>query len=248
MSARDFAYAFRSVVGCDSCVSAMTMPQGPIPAHMAGQVADVRLGLIWDQPQADPTMDAKAHRLMQILLQEAGVDWKAYATFRVAGCVGGKTEVENCRRHLEAQMYSFDNMGVVMLMGGAAVKQWRGDVTITANRGVVGMMLDRWIVVVCDNPINAINRYGDTKAVKDNLRRDIETARGIVWEGYQPHLEGMFTCNVKTCKYDAEHWDRDGVGYCFKHVKDNATRWRKERKQWDKRKAISLQPRLQLDG
>lgn len=248
--ARDFALAVHAVRGCDSCVSATTMPGGPRVPQAPRAGTRVEVVALWDQPDyASPKVHAagvSSERLMRTLLREGGIDADRVMFLPVAACHGGKIEVQNCRRHLERTLNSLPKLHVVMLCGGAAVNAWRKDVTISKSRGVTGVMLDKWVVFVTNNPANVVLSFRGKRELKDELRNDIQVVKGIVDGLINPEFEGMYHCNIGKCTYDAARWDRDGVGYCDKHIKDHGGRWRKERKQWDTWKMIALQPKLAL--
>lgn len=234
----------KQVVGCTDCElhkSCKPVPfWGPPRARFSvlGGYPDAR-----DEKQGRPFRGA-ASKLLFALMRDAGIDPIKDAHYcNTVSCwpnTEGKdraptpTETLACRGNMLDQLEAA-YLPFVVLVGGATVRSFRSDLTLTNHHGQLFVWNDRYVVMPIYHPDAVLRGQSGYKAL---IREDLKKWHDIVYSGDNPLNYLGERCY--RCVQDAVTWDRDGVPMCTEHWKKWGKQWEKERRKWADSAAVQL--------
>lgn len=170
---------------------------------------------------------------------------EAAAVIPRVGCnVEGRPSREalaGCHGHVIDQLWAA-NTNYALLVGGAAKDLWRPDLTLGQIEGRVGVMWDRYVVMVVPSPEAILTMPGGRKKEERigvlmaglKVWRDVLEARITVDadDADDPQLKpvtGDMARDCVKCGRRAQEMDRDGLGWCRADWPEGRRRWREVR-------------------
>lgn len=127
------------------------------------------------------------------------------------------------------------NTDRVLLVGGDAKDLWRPDLTVEQLAGVVGVLWDRYVCMVVENPVAVLEAgAGERRAMARRIEQQLRTWSEVVVEDGGRMVEGAgrpmlpvtasMAVECVECRGAVDWVDRDGLGWCRTHRND---RWMK---------------------
>ena len=175
--------------------------------------------------------------LLRTAMRSAGLVVDAAAWVPVVACrtVGddgeprraNRAEKQNCWGHVVDGIWHA-NTDRVLLVGGDAKDLWRPDLTMQQASGLVGVLWDRFVCMVVDNPGGVLYAQGREKRdLARRLNEHMGVWREVVGEDEGQWVEGVDKPRIPVtrhmglecveCRGEVDWMDRDGIGWCKGH-------------------------------
>ena len=187
---------------------------------------------------AGPTLLAKAFKANKV----PGADGAAWVTAVACRTMSDASIPEHRRPNAEEKKRCWGwcadgiwhaNTDRVLLVGGDAKDLWRPDLTVEQLAGVVGVLWDRYVCMVVDNPMKFLALTGHKKRdAGRRLNEQVKQWGEVVDEDGGEVLEGAsrpllpvtrhMARECVECRGEVDWIDRDGIGWCRAHRND---RW-----------------------
>ncbi len=238
----------RLTKSCTSCHLARTegtpvpisVPSQASCAEAFGKNAPIeRFGVIGEAPgerevELGRPFVGKSGKYLRAMMTSAGLDpdegaWMNTISCRPEGNATPKMpEIQACRMNLMDSIRSA-NTPYLLLVGATALTAWRTDLRISKVHGMIGVWMNRYVVMPIYHPAAILRDRSLSKPTSEDLMQFAEVISDITHPVAHEYLSRV--C-VK-CIDRAVIYDRDAVPYCEIHWRRYGGTWKKERKKWN---------------
>lgn len=225
---------------CDHMYENGMQAQEPEWAHRKGEDQPSALVVLWDKPVSQRAGHRKY--LMRSILG-AGV-WEDQVTHVWAFPFDQPSppllsQLPKYRPHLIRCLEAADTR-YVLCVGALPLSIWRGELKLNQLQGHSGVLDSKWVIFPIGNPASVLRE----PMLQGQWRLDLYGFMDMV--NNQEDFKLRTKCVTKDCDDGVMLYDKDGVGWCKRHLPKGVSKAENKQRRVTKQANIQNQPQMEL--